>query len=198
MNFIIRIPRAISPLQLRAFSTCCLHRQEPIPNEQQPSHDQQIESINTKIRLLDYQCRSLLAEMQNVARTAKQESEQIKKESQEIFLAEIETVAHQMSACLNQVSDDDLNAMLQKINQSEIDLSTKALVTQLTTALEGIRMTEKILLKMIQKEEPIFEESTQQQQSSRKYVIGASIVILCGIAAFSQTQEFQALLASLK
>ena len=83
---------------IRRFSTHCLYHEEATKSatSTKPNEDDDIEAIHTKIRSLDYSCRSLLADIQNVTRTAREECLTNKTSAREAFMLDIKSIDDQL------------------------------------------------------------------------------------------------------
>lgn len=168
---------------VRKFSAQCRYLEETVKPIQQPT-EADLEAIHTKIRSLDYSCRSLLVDIQNTTRSARQESVSNRDAAREAFIQEIKSVDDELTHCL-ELTPETLKSMLENVQKSNIDEKSKTEIANLVTSFEGIRMTSKILHSMISTEKPQEECQKAEESYSLRHVFIALIVLTAlGITPF--------------
>lgn len=115
------------------------------------AQQKQLEEINKKLKEYENKYLSSLAEAENTRRIAKADIDNARKFGHAKFAESLLEVVDNLGRALNLIRDEDVKYLIAEIEEdSNIDEKAKATALMLTSAVEGIRLTEKVLLKTLE------------------------------------------------
>ncbi len=121
------------------------------PSDNLAALQKQVEEANKKLKDYENKYLSALAESQNVRRIAKTDVDNSKKYGISKFAEQLLEVVDNLGRALTVIKEDDVARLVSVVENSNAEESTKSSARLLKTALEGVRMTDKVLLKTLEK-----------------------------------------------
>jgi molecular chaperone GrpE len=125
-------------------------QQKPKQEDNVATLQKQLEESAKKLKDFEHKYLSSLADAQNVRRIAKTDVDNSKKFGISKFAEALLEVVDNLGRALTVIKDEDIKHLVKVVSESNVDQKTKQTAQLLGTALEGVRMTDKVLIKTLE------------------------------------------------